>query len=91
MNKQNKELLLQLLIEQYQGEKKAEPKTAVGTLQRKKRNLGRHTWTPEQKAALIQWHNQGASIIEIARRLNLRRSQAENMLYSILNKRAGNQ
>ena len=88
MNKQNKDLLLQLLIEQYQGEKNETPKVIIQRLPRpKKRNFGNHKWTDGEKKLLLDLDANGFPIADIAARLNLRRSQAENMLYSLKNKR----
>lgn len=42
-----------------------------------------HRWTDDEKLQMMIWRGEGMKVSEIARRLGLRRSQVDNMIYSL--------
>jgi hypothetical protein len=84
MEKDYKDLLIQLLLEKLQKQQSSTFLTAsaVPTKARKK-VIDRHKWSREQKLEMLRLDNEGVSESVIAERLGLRRQQIEAMLYSI--------
>jgi DNA-binding NarL/FixJ family response regulator len=84
MEKDYKDLLIQLLLEKLQKQQSTSFLTAsaVATKPRKK-VVDRHKWTREQKIEMLRLNSEGVTESVIAERLGLRRQQIEAMLYSI--------
>ena len=84
MEKDYKDLLIQLLLEKLHNEKQPTFLTASSVLKKpRKKVIDRHKWTREQKIEMLRLNNEGVSESVIAERLGLRRQQIEAMIYSI--------
>jgi hypothetical protein len=85
-----KELLLALLIEKHT-ERLDKPKVAAiaKTRKRTRKASQRHTWTQSQKEELLMRHEKGHNLRIFAMEHNLRNSQVQNMLYSLLQRTKG--
>ena len=84
IEKDYKDLLIQLLLEKLQTQKSSTFLTAsaVGIKPRKK-VPDRHTWTREQKVEMLRLDSEGVPELVIAQKLGLRKAQVNAMLYSI--------
>jgi DNA-binding NarL/FixJ family response regulator len=84
MEKDYKDLLIQLLLEKLHKEKSSTFLTASSVVTKpRKKVLDRHKWTREQKIEMLRLNSEGVSESVIAERLGLRRQQVEAMIYSI--------
>jgi hypothetical protein len=84
MEKDYKDLLIQLLLEKLQKEQTGTFLTASAVaVKSRKKVVDRHKWTREQKIEMLRLNSEGVSESVIAERLGLRRQQIEAMLYSI--------
>ena len=84
MEKDYKDLLIQLLLEKLHKEKSSTFLTASAVaIKPRKKVIDRHKWTREQKVEMLRLDSEGVSEAVIAQRLGLRRQQIEAMLYSI--------
>ena len=84
MEKDYKDLLIQLLLEKLQKQQSSTFLTASAvTVKPRKKVVDRHKWNREQKLEMLRLNSEGVSEAVIAERLGLRRQQVEAMLYSI--------
>ena len=82
MEKDYKDLLIQLLLEKLDTKPTFLTASSV-TLKQRKKVIDRHKWTREQKLEMLRLDGEGVAESVIAERLGLRRQQVEAMLYSI--------
>jgi hypothetical protein len=84
MEKDYKDLLIQLLLEKLQTKPTNTYLTASSvTLTQRKKVIDRHKWTREQKLEMLRLDGEGVEESVIAERFGLRKAQVEAMLYSI--------
>jgi len=83
MEKDYKDLLIQLLLEKMEKQPATFLTASAVAVKPRKRVVDRHKWTREQKIEMLRLDSEGVSESVIAERLGLRRQQIEAMLYSI--------